>query len=46
VGFVKFKLLDYIVVLNDGKWRIRKLIQPHTCLTNTGKTEHWQLTPS
>jgi hypothetical protein len=28
----------------DGKWRITKVDQPHTCMSNKGKEEHSQLT--
>jgi hypothetical protein len=28
----------------DGKWRITKVDQPHTCMSNKGKEEHPQLT--
>ena len=27
----------------DGKWRITKAIEPHTCLDNRGKENHQQL---
>ena len=29
---------------SDGKWRISKEVQPHTCLSNKGKENHHQLT--
>ena len=29
---------------SDGKWRISKVVEPHTCLTNKGKENHQQLT--
>ena len=29
---------------SDGKWRISKVVQPHTCLSNKGKENHQQLT--
>ena len=29
---------------SDGKWRISKVVEPHTCLTNRGKENHQQLT--
>jgi hypothetical protein len=29
---------------SDGKWRITKVVQPHTCLSNKGKKNHQQLT--
>ena len=29
---------------NDGKWRISKVVQPHTCLDNHGQERHPQLT--
>jgi hypothetical protein len=29
---------------SDGKWRISKVVQPHTCLSNKGKKNHHQLT--
>ena len=29
---------------SDGKWRISKVVKPHTCLTNRGKENHQQLT--
>jgi len=29
---------------SDGKWRISKVVEPHTCLTNGGKENHQQLT--
>jgi hypothetical protein len=29
---------------SDGKWRITKVVQPHTCLSNKGKENHQQLT--
>ena len=29
---------------SDGKWRISKVVEPHTCLTNRGKDNHQQLT--
>ena len=29
---------------SDGKWRISKVVQPHTCLSNKGKENHHQLT--
>ena len=29
---------------SDGKWRIRKVVEPHTCLSNRGKENHQQLT--
>jgi hypothetical protein len=28
----------------NGNWKIRKVVQPHTCLTNKGGEEHAQLT--
>jgi len=28
---------------SDGKWRITKVVQPHTCLSNKGKENHPQL---
>lgn len=28
---------------NDGKWRITQVVQPHTYLSNEGKTKHAQL---
>jgi hypothetical protein len=28
----------------NGKWRITKVDQPHTCMSNKGKEEHLQLT--
>ena len=30
--------------IDDGKWRISKVVQPHTCLSNKGKENHQQLT--
>ena len=29
---------------SDGKCRISKVVKPHTCLTNRGKENHYQLT--
>ena len=29
---------------SDGKWRISKVVEPHTFLTNRGKENHQQLT--
>ena len=29
---------------SDGKWRISKVVKPHTCLSNRGKENHQQLT--
>jgi hypothetical protein len=29
---------------SDGKWRITKVVQPHTCLSNKGKENYQQLT--
>jgi hypothetical protein len=29
---------------SDGKWRITKVVQPHTCLSNKGKENHQQFT--
>jgi hypothetical protein len=29
---------------NDGKWRISKVVQPHTCMDNKRKEYHPQLT--
>ena len=29
---------------SDGKWRITKVVEPHTCLDNRGKENHQQLT--
>ena len=29
---------------SDGKWRISKVVEPHTCLSNRGKENHQQLT--
>ena len=29
---------------NDGKWRITKVVEPHTCLDNRGKENHQLLT--
>ena len=29
---------------SDGKWRISKVVEPHTCLSNRGKKNHQQLT--
>ena len=29
---------------SDGKWRISKVVEPHTCLTNRRKENHHQLT--
>ena len=29
---------------SDGKWRITKVVEPHTCLDNRGKKNHQQLT--
>jgi hypothetical protein len=29
---------------SDGKWRINKVVQPHTCMDNKGKENHQQLT--
>jgi len=29
---------------SDGKWRITKVVQPHTCLSNKAKENHHQLT--
>ena len=29
---------------SDGKWRISKVVQRHTCLSNKGKENHQQLT--
>ena len=28
---------------SDGKWRISKVVQPHTCMDNKGKENHQQL---
>jgi hypothetical protein len=28
---------------SNGKWRITKVVQPHTCITNKAKVEHSQL---
>ena len=29
---------------SDGKWRISKVVEPHTCLSNKGKENYQQLT--
>ena len=29
---------------SDGKWRITKVVEPHTCLNSRGKENHQQLT--
>jgi hypothetical protein len=29
---------------SDGKWRISKVVQPHTCVDNKEKENHQQLT--
>ena len=29
---------------SDGKWRISKVVEHHTCLINRGKENHQQLT--
>ena len=29
---------------SDGKWRITKVVEPHTCLDNRGKENHQQFT--
>jgi hypothetical protein len=29
---------------SDGKWRISKVVQPHTCMDNKGKENHPHLT--
>ena len=29
---------------SDGKWRISKVVQPHTCLSNKGKENYQRLT--
>ena len=29
---------------SDGKWRISKVVEPHTCLSNRGKENQQQLT--
>jgi hypothetical protein len=43
-GFPCMRRLDAWKRQSDGKWRISKVVQPHTCVDNKGKENHEQLT--
>ena len=40
---MKKQLLNARMRQSDGKWRITKVVEPHTCLDNRGKENHQQL---